>query len=60
MRSVANFTRSDAEEFLSLAAEIPIRTDVEIHSLRDANVVLQSMKRSEIRGAAALHLEQPD
>jgi propanol-preferring alcohol dehydrogenase len=56
VRSVANSTRKDAAELLRLAAEIPIHTDVELYSLSEANVVLQRLKHSEIRGAAVLHI----
>jgi len=54
VRSVANCTRQDAEELLRLAAEIPIRTDVELYPLEEANRVLQRLKRAEVRGAAVL------
>jgi len=54
VRSVANCTRRDAEELLQLAARIPIKTNVEIYPLDEANAVLQRLKRSEIRGAAVL------
>ncbi len=54
MRSVANFSRHDAEEFLPLAGEIPVRTEVEVFPLEEANAVLQRLRRSEIRGAAVL------
>ena len=56
VRSVANFTRQDAEEFLRIAAEIPIKSEVEIHPLEDANTVLQRLKASQIRGAAVLQI----
>ena len=56
VRSVANSTRKDAAELLRLAAEIPIHTDVELYPLSEANVVLQRLKHSEIRGAAVLHI----
>ena len=56
LRSVANFTREDAGNFLALAAEIPVQTDVEVFPLREANAVLQRVKRSEIRGAAVLQV----
>lgn len=56
LRSVANFTRQDAQDFLELAAEIPIQTEVELFSLDEANSVLQKLKNSEIRGAAALKI----
>lgn len=52
--SVTNFTRQDAEEFLKLAAEIPIESEVEVFPLREANEALRRLKESEIRGAAAL------
>ncbi len=54
LRSVANFTRQDADEFLALAGRIPLRTEVETWPLAQANEVLQRLKRSQIRGAAAL------
>jgi propanol-preferring alcohol dehydrogenase len=57
VRSVANLTRQDAGELLRLAAEIPIRTDVQIFSLEDANKVLQLLKQSKIRGAAVLSID---
>ncbi len=56
VRSVANLTRRDAEEFLPLAARIPVRTDVEVFRLEEANEVLQRLKRSEIKGAAVLKI----
>ncbi len=54
IRSVANFTRGDAREFLELAAKIPIRTEREIHPLDGANVALERLARGEVRGAAVL------
>lgn len=54
LRSVTNFTRRDAAEFLELAAEIPIKTEVQLFPLEEANDVLKRVKDSEIRGAAAL------
>jgi propanol-preferring alcohol dehydrogenase len=56
LRSVANFTRQDAEAFLTIAAKIPIRCDVEVHPIEEANAVLQRMKDSKINGAAVLQL----
>nr|MBC7246088.1 zinc-dependent alcohol dehydrogenase family protein [Chloroflexota bacterium] len=56
LRSVANFTRRDAEEFLHLAAEIPVHTEVEVYPLSEANVALQRLKRGEIRGSAVLEV----
>lgn len=54
LRSVANFTRQDAREFLELAATIPIRTASEVHPLRDANRALQRLKDGHVSGAAVL------
>lgn len=54
LRSVANFTRADAREFLELAAEIPIETAYETHPLGDANLALQRLARGEVSGAAVL------
>ena len=56
IRSVTNLTRRDAEEFLQVAARIPVRTDVETYPLEEANAVLQRLKRGEIRGAAVLKI----
>lgn len=56
LRSVANATRRDAEELLALAAEIPLRTEVETFSLFEANRALQKLKRSELRGAAVIEM----
>lgn len=54
IRSVANYTRQDAREFLTLAAEIPIRTEIEVFPLPDANDALARMKSGELRGTAVL------
>lgn len=54
IRSVANFTRSDATEFLDLAAAIPIQTTRDEYPLSDANLALQRLKRGEVSGAAVL------
>jgi propanol-preferring alcohol dehydrogenase len=56
LRSVANNTRQDGEDFLRLAAEIPIHTETEIFPLRDANRALNSLKNDAIRGAAVLQV----
>ena len=54
VRSVANATRRDAEELLSLAAQIPIHTDVEVMPLEWANEALLRIKRSQVNGAIVL------
>jgi propanol-preferring alcohol dehydrogenase len=56
IRSVANNTRLDGEEFLRTAAEIPIQTHVELFSLQDANRALNALKNDAISGAAVLQI----
>lgn len=56
VRSVANSTRQDVQDLLRVAAEIPVRTEVETFPLRDANRVLQMLKQSQIRGSAVLEI----
>ncbi len=58
LRSVANFTRRDAEEFLRLAAEIPIRTVVAEYPLADANRALHDLSCGEVSGAAVLVIDR--
>ncbi len=53
---VTNYTRRDAEEFLDLAARIPIRAETETFALEKANDALLRVKRGEIRGAAVLQI----
>jgi propanol-preferring alcohol dehydrogenase len=57
IRSVANVTRRDALEFLALAAEIPIRSEIELHPLEDANEALARVVSGEVRGAAVLTID---
>ena len=54
IKSVANVTRQDAEEFLPLAAKIPIVPTIEEFPLSRANEVLESIKNSKLRAAAVL------
>lgn len=56
IRSVANNTRQDGEEFLKLAAEIPIRTHVQVYPLSEANRALNALKSDAIPGAAVLQV----
>jgi propanol-preferring alcohol dehydrogenase len=56
IKSVANSTRQDVEDLLRVAAEIPVRTEIETFPLRDANRALQMLKRSEMRGAGVLEI----
>ncbi len=56
IKSVANVTRQDAEEFLPLAARIPIAPTIEEFPLSQANEVLCSIKNSKLRAAAVLKI----
>jgi alcohol dehydrogenase, propanol-preferring len=56
VRSVMNFTRRDAGEFLELAGRIPIRAETELFDLEQANEALLQIKRGEVRGAAVLKI----
>jgi alcohol dehydrogenase, propanol-preferring len=52
--SVANLTRRDAEEFLPLAARIPVRTEVQTFPLERANEALEKLRSGQVNGAAVL------
>ena len=54
VRSVANNTRQDGHDFVKVAAEIPIHTEIEVFLLAEANRALNSLKNDAIRGAAVL------
>jgi propanol-preferring alcohol dehydrogenase len=54
VRSVANLTRADGEEFLALAPAVPVHTEVEIFRLEEANEALERLRRGALRGAAVL------
>jgi propanol-preferring alcohol dehydrogenase len=54
VRSVANLTRRDGEEFLALAPKIPVRTQVQTFKLSEANDALTRLRTGRIHGAAVL------
>jgi len=56
IRSVANNTRADGEDFLRIAAEIPIHTEIQEFALEEANEALNALKNDAIRGAAVLRV----
>jgi propanol-preferring alcohol dehydrogenase len=56
IRSVANNTRADGQDFLRIAAEIPIHTEVGEFALAEANQALNALKNDAIRGAAVLRV----
>ena len=57
--SVANLTRRDGEEFLALAPKVPVRTEVELFPLDQANDALDRLRDGRITGAAVLTLGSP-
>jgi len=54
IKSVANLTRRDGEEFLRIAPQVPVKTAVEIFNLAQANEALQRLREGHITGAAVL------
>ncbi len=60
IRSVANLTRQDAEELLSLAPQVPIKTHVQAFVLEEANEALRRLREGAIEGAAVLVMCQAD
>ncbi len=54
VRSVTNATRDDARQFMQIAAQVPIRTEVQTFPLEQANEALLALKRGQIRGAGVL------
>jgi propanol-preferring alcohol dehydrogenase len=56
IRSVTNNTRRDGEDFLRIAAEIPVRMHTQLFPLRDANRALNALKNDAIPGAAVLQI----
>jgi propanol-preferring alcohol dehydrogenase len=54
LRSVANLTRADGEEFLRLAPQVPVRTQVERFALERAGDALDHLRSGDVRGAAVV------
>jgi propanol-preferring alcohol dehydrogenase len=54
LRSVANLTRADGHDFLDLAPQIPVRTEVTAYGLEQANEALGDLRAGSVQGAAAL------
>jgi alcohol dehydrogenase, propanol-preferring len=52
--SVANLTRQDGEEFLALAPQVPVRTEVATYELEQANEALDRLRSGHVRGSAVL------
>ena len=56
VRSVANNTRGDGEDFLKVAAEIPIHTETQVFPLEETNQALNQLKNDAVRGAAVIQV----
>lgn len=56
IKSVANVSRQDIEEFLPLAAQIPIKPEVQVFPLNEANQALLELKQRKIKGAKVLRI----
>jgi alcohol dehydrogenase, propanol-preferring len=56
LRSVANLTRRDGEEFLALAPEVPVQTQVRVYSLQEANSALDDLRAGRLEGSAVLQV----
>jgi len=56
IKSVANVASSDVSEFLALAADIPIKPEIQIYRLEEANIALYELKTRKIRGAKVLKI----
>jgi propanol-preferring alcohol dehydrogenase len=57
VRSVANLTRQDGLDFLQLAPQIPVQSEVQSYALEDANEALRALRDGEVEGAAVLVVE---
>lgn len=57
IKSVANLTRRDGEEFLKLTASIPVKTETESFPLLDANHALDNLRNGKVKGAAVLVMD---
>jgi alcohol dehydrogenase, propanol-preferring len=54
IKSVANLTRQDGEEFLAIAPQVPVKTTVTAYNLEDANQALDDLRSGKLDGAAVL------
>jgi alcohol dehydrogenase, propanol-preferring len=57
LRSVANLTRRDGQEFLELAPRVPVHTEVQVHRLEEANEALAALRDGRVRGSIVLSVQ---
>jgi alcohol dehydrogenase, propanol-preferring len=60
VRSVANLTRADGEEFLQLAPRVPVHSEISVYPLQDANSALDDMRTGRLGGTAVLNVSERD
>jgi propanol-preferring alcohol dehydrogenase len=58
IRSVANLTRRDGEELLAIAPRIPVRTEIQVFPLEQANEALDLLRRGRVQGALVLQISR--
>jgi propanol-preferring alcohol dehydrogenase len=58
IKSVANLTRKDGEEFFNIAPKVPVKAEVETFALEQANGALEKLRNGKINGAAVLVMDQ--
>lgn len=58
LRSVANLTRRDGEEFLEIAAQVPVRTEVTVRPLAEANEALEQIRSGGVEGSSVLSIDR--
>jgi propanol-preferring alcohol dehydrogenase len=56
IKSVANVTHQDLEEFLPIAARVPLRVEIQEYALEDANTALMALRSGHVRGAKVLKI----
>jgi propanol-preferring alcohol dehydrogenase len=56
IKSVANLTRADGEELLEIAPKVPVKTEVQLYNLEDANKALNDLRIGKVKGAAVLKI----
>jgi len=59
LRSIANLTRTDGEQFLKLAPLVPVRTETRLYPLEKANEALDDLRHGRLKGAAVLAISNP-
>ena len=56
LRSVANLTRRDGNEFLAIAPQVPVKVQTEVFPLQEANEALNRLRAGQLKGSAVLQV----